>query len=105
MHRTVSPIANELRRRRPDDALLRPVKDRAATSAPMPIARPRSKGTRLASSPIAAPKANHSDATRVARAGKAPSSSLVNSAVARVIETAASSCTPISAPSAGASSE
>ncbi len=78
---------------------------RAASSAPRPIARPRSNGTRLDSSATDAPSANHSAAMRVARGGKQPSISRANSAVAATIETAASGCGPISAPSAGASSE
>ncbi len=77
----------------------------AASSAPSAIARPRSKGTRLDSSEIDAPIAKKMPATRVARGGKCPSISALNSAVASVIDSAARSCGPISAPSAGASSE
>jgi hypothetical protein len=78
---------------------------RASSSAPRPTARPRSNGTRLDSSAIDPPSANHAAAMRVARAGKQPSIRRSNSAVAITIEIAASGCGPISAPSAGASAE
>ena len=77
----------------------------ASTIAPSASASPRSKGTRHDSSAIEAPTANHRPATRVARGAKRPSIAAANSAVATVIDTAASSCGPISAPSAGASTE
>ncbi len=73
----------------------------AASSAPSPTAAPRSKGTRQDSRAIEAPTANHSEPTRTARSGKRPRISSVNSAVATVIETAASRRGPKQGPEPG----
>src|SRR5437016_6392405 len=62
-----------------------------ATSEARPSARPRSKGTRLASSPMAAPSANQPAASALARSSKLGAIRRANSAAASVIEIAASS--------------